>query len=82
MIRYRLKERMLDKGFREKRVIKLNEIIEQTGVARSTLNRILNVHGYSTSTEVLDKLCEYFDCEIQDLVERVRETRERDNAAD
>jgi putative transcriptional regulator len=38
-----------------------------------TLSKILNQKGYNTTTDKLDKLAEYFDCEIGDLVERVRE---------
>jgi putative transcriptional regulator len=37
-----------------------------------TLSKILNQRGYSTGTEILDKLCTYFDCRIEDLVEYVK----------
>jgi DNA-binding Xre family transcriptional regulator len=36
------------------------------------LSRISNKVGYSTSTNVLGLLCEYFDCEVGDIAERVK----------
>ncbi|PQA41821.1 helix-turn-helix domain-containing protein [Amnimonas aquatica] len=71
MIRFRLRERMADLSFREGRVVSLLEVAEATGLARSTLNRIANVRGYSTSTDVIDKLCSYFGCSVADLVEHL-----------
>ena len=73
MIRFFLKERIAEKEFREKRKIKLDEISKESGVSRNTLSRILNTYGYSTSTEVLDKLCEYFGCQLADLAEYVED---------
>ena len=43
------------------------------GINRSTLSKILNLKGYSTGTDVLDKLCAYFGRRIEDLVEYVAE---------
>lgn len=71
MIRFFLKERIADKEFREKRKIKLEEVSSVSGVSRNTLSRILNSYGYSTSTDVLDKLCVYFDCPLSELAEYV-----------
>ena len=76
MIRFRLKELMANKGYVEKRNVTLEEISEATGVHRVTLSRIANKVGYSTSTNVLGALCEYFDCEVGDIAERVREKPE------
>lgn len=53
------------------RRITLKEIAEKTGINRMTLTKINTQHGYSTSTDTLDKLCEFFSCEISDLVEYV-----------
>lgn len=73
MIRFRLKELIADKAFKENRRVTLNEVSEITGVSRNTLSRISNEVGYSTSTDVLGALCEYFDCEVGEVAERVRE---------
>lgn len=72
MIRFRLKELMAEKAFQEGKPTTLVEIAEATGIARSTLNRIANVRGYSTSTDVLDKLCEYFGCNVEDLLQHIK----------
>lgn len=69
MIRFFLKERIAEKEFREKRRITVEEIAEQTGISRTTLSRLMHKHGYSTSTDNLEKLCVYFDCRVGDLVE-------------
>ena len=41
MIRFRLKELMADKGFREERRITMDEVSKETGVHRTTVKRIL-----------------------------------------
>lgn len=64
MIRFRLKELIADKEFREKRVMTLAEVAESTGIHRVTLSKIANNRGYHTGTEILDRLCRYFGCEI------------------
>lgn len=73
MIRFRLKELIADKSFRENRRVTIEEVSKQTGVHRTTLSKIANIVGYSTTTDVLGALCEYFDCEVGDIAERVKE---------
>ena len=53
--------------FQEKRRITLDEVSRESGVSRNTLTRIANTWGYSTTTDVLDRLCKYFDCSLGDL---------------
>lgn len=71
MIRFRLAEQIERKQFRESRRITMQELTDATGINRSTLSKILNLKGYSTGTDILDRLCGYFDCRIEDLIERV-----------
>lgn len=73
MIRFRLKELIADKAFKENRRITLEEVAKKSGVHRTTLSKIANKVGYGTTTDVLDSLCEYFDCEVGEIAERVRE---------
>jgi putative transcriptional regulator len=73
VIRFKLAEQIEKKQFRESRRITIQEVAEATGVNRMTLSKILNQKGYSTGTEILDKLCAYFGCRIEDLVEHVGE---------
>lgn len=78
MIRFRLKELIADKEFREKRVVTLAEIAEATGIHRVTLSKIGNNRGYHTGTEILDRLCQYFECEIGQVVVHVPEPASSD----
>lgn len=71
MIRFRLKELMADKGFVERRVITITEVASATGINRMTLSKIANHPGYSTVTENLDRLCNYFDCSLSQLAEHI-----------
>lgn len=53
------------------RKITLNEIAFATGISRTTLFRMMKNEGYSTVTDHLDKLCAFFECDIQELVKYV-----------
>lgn len=70
MLRFKLKERIADKEFAEKRRITLIEIADATGIGRITLSRMLN-HQPGMRTDTLDKLCTYFHCRIEDLLEHL-----------
>lgn len=71
MIRFKLAEQIEKKQFAESRRITIQEVAEATGVNRMTLSKILNQKGYSTGTDILDKLCAYFGCALPDLAEFV-----------
>lgn len=76
MIRFRLAECIADKEFRERRQIQLVEIAADSGVGRMTLSKILNHHGASVRTEYIDRLCRYFECRVEDLMEYVADEPE------
>ena len=71
MIRFRLKELIAEKEFRERRVITMTEVAAQTGINRMTLSKIANHPGYSTVTDNLDRLCDYFGCRLEQLAEHL-----------
>ena len=73
MIRFKLGEMIEKKQFAEGRRVTINEIATSTGLNRMTLSKILNLKGYGTGTDTIDRLCEYFGCEVQDLMEHVAE---------
>lgn len=73
MIRFKLAEQIEKKQFRESRRITMQEMSDATGINRSTLSKLLNQKGYSTGTDVLDRLCSYFECRLEDLAEHVHE---------
>jgi len=70
MLRFKLKERIADKEFRESRRISLIEVANETGIGRITLSRMLN-RGTHVRSDTLDRLCTYFGCRIEDLVEHL-----------
>jgi putative transcriptional regulator len=72
MLRILLQERLIDKAFKENRKITLNEVAEETDIGRATLTRIVNKRDYNVRTDVIDKLCEYFDCEVSEIMVRVK----------
>ena len=71
MIRFRLREMIIDREFKEGRRINLEEIARETGIHRTTLSRIAGQRGYNTTTENIDKLCRYFSCQVKNLLEYV-----------
>lgn len=73
-IKFKLKERIADLEFRERRVVQLKEIAEVTGVHRVTLSKLANNKRYNVGIDTLDKLCEYFKCDLGDIAEYVFET--------
>ncbi len=70
MIRFKLKECIAEKEFRERRRVTLLEIAEATGIGRITLSRMLN-HGSHVRSDTLDRLCRFFGCRIEELVEHI-----------
>ncbi len=73
MIRFRFKELLADREFREKRVITIAEVSASTGIHRATLSKIANDPAYNTGTDNLDKLCTYFGCRIEQIIEHIRD---------
>lgn len=70
MLRFKLKERIADKEFKEGRRIPLTEVADVTGIGRITLSRMLN-RGTNVRSDTLDRLCAYFNCRIEELVEYI-----------
>jgi len=73
VIRYKLGELLEKKQFQEGRRISIQEVAAATGINRTTISKILNHKGYVTGTDILDKLCIFFGCQISDLIEFISE---------
>lgn len=71
MIRFKLAEQIEKKQFLESRRLTVLQVAEESGVNRMTLSKILNHRGYSTGTEIIDRLCSYFACSVEALIEHV-----------
>lgn len=72
MIRFKLGEMIEKKQFIDGRRLTISEIADATNLNRMTLSKILNQRGYGTGTETIDKLCQYFDCHVEDLMEYIQ----------
>ena len=70
MLRFKLKDLIAHKEFAEKRRVSLIEIAKATVIGRITLSRMLN-HGSNVRSDTLDRLCSYFGCRIEGLVEHI-----------
>jgi len=51
------------------RLLKISKIAEDTGISRTTLTNLYYRRNHHISFEVLDKLCKYLDCGINDIIE-------------
>lgn len=71
MIRFRIQELLAEKHFREGRRVTMQEVCRATGISRVTLSKMVNIRGYGTLTDHLDRLCRYFQCSLSELAEYV-----------
>jgi putative transcriptional regulator len=49
---------------------KITDVARDTGINRGTLTRLYHETAERVDLEVLQQLCDYFDCEIDVLLER------------
>lgn len=71
MIRFKLAEMMEKMQFTAGRRITVSEVATATGLNRMTLSKLLNHKGYGTGTDTIDKLCTFFACRVEDLMEHL-----------
>lgn len=71
MIYFQISELIDAKKAQWGRHVTLTEVANRTGISRMTLFRMMKNQGYNTVTDHLDKLCEFFECEIHELVKYV-----------
>ena len=75
MIRLLINELISEKQFKEGRCITLIEVYDTTGINRMTISKMINHKGYSTVSDNLDKLCNYFKCKIDALIQHIPESK-------
>lgn len=76
MLRFKLRERIADLEFKERRRVTIQEVAAATGLSRMTLSKLINEHGANVQTDALDQLCRYFGCRLEELVEYVADGSE------
>jgi DNA-binding Xre family transcriptional regulator len=71
-LRGKLRNRFLtllaQKEIAEQRRIKINEIVDETGIAFTTIQRWMRNEITKAEGPVLEAFCEYFDCDVGDLL--------------
>ena len=55
--------------------LKIADVVKETGINRGTVTRLYHETAQRVELDVLDKLCEYFDCPVSDLMERVDDSK-------
>ncbi|SLM27842.1 conserved hypothetical protein [Desulfamplus magnetovallimortis] len=72
-IYYRLKE-IMDRKVKKDNMVKITyeNVPQVTGISKTTLSRI-STGKVAPNADVLEKLCRYFDCGFDDLMNRIDE---------
>lgn len=52
------------------RKLKISDVSRDTGINRGTLSRLYQETAERVDLDVLDQLCEYFECEVGELFEK------------
>jgi putative transcriptional regulator len=60
-----------------KKLINISTVSKATGISRSTLTSLYYRRSKGISFDVLGKLCEYLDCEVNDLFKYRKKTEPR-----
>lgn len=67
MLKSKLRHLMADK-----KINSLSELIRQAKISRETLNKLYHEEKLETlKLEMIIKVCEFFNCNIQDLIEYI-----------
>lgn len=67
MLKSKLPYRMLDKNIKS-----VAELSRQVDISRETLRKVYNGERLeSVSLDIIQKLCRFFNCQIQDLIEYI-----------
>lgn len=74
MVIYHLKDLMLKKSVATGEKITYAKIAEEVDISRITLSRMASSKGHSVSMDIVEKLCDYFGCEINNLISFVPES--------
>jgi putative transcriptional regulator len=53
------------------RKMKITDVARETGLNRNTVTLLYKETAQRIELDALDKLCELFECEVSDLLERV-----------
>lgn len=49
------------------------QLIQVVGISKSTIDKM--GRGEQVSMDIIDRICNYFDCNVEDIISHVAETR-------
>ena len=50
--------------------MRISDVMRETGLSRTTVTLLYKETALKVDLEALDKLCDLFDCEIQELLQK------------
>ncbi|WP_075173322.1 helix-turn-helix domain-containing protein [Neptunomonas phycophila] len=53
------------------RKMRISDVMREAGLSRTTVTLLYKETALKVDLEALDKLCELFDCELNQLLERI-----------
>lgn len=69
----KLRVLLAEKGARENRNLTIKKLAEEVNIDVNTLTRFANNKLKQIPVEVINIVCNYFDCEVGDLLQREKE---------
>ena len=51
------------------KLLRISKVAQETGISRTTLTNLYFRRAQGVTFEVLDKLCKYLECDVNDLFE-------------
>lgn len=49
------------------------ELMKKTGISKSTVDKM--GRGETISLDIIDRICNYFECPIEDVIEHIRQEK-------
>lgn len=71
MVKFKLKDVM------KKRNVNIGQLSEMTGLHRNGISKMVNGKSKGIEFPTLDKLCDALECDVTDLIEYVKENKEK-----
>lgn len=71
MIRFKLRALVTQWEFQHQRRLPFTELAELTGIARTSLSKMVSPKPFNTTLANVDALCRFFGCAVGDLLEYV-----------
>ena len=74
----RLPALMAEKQLKENRVINVSVVARELGVSRQYLHKWVKDVFKGYDKEMIDRFCDYFNCEPGDIIIRVKDEQQRE----